>query len=151
MGVGGILFATVDMSKLLAGRGRFINSGSKGLIFSWSLSFMTKVKPQVQFLFNGIECKCLTHCILNRVSHTIYWKSPISILGTPGSEIYKFLRKMAKLFANSEGSDRTRRLIWVCTDYQLPVYGSPDYNGLRSEGEARISSIILALNILSKG
>ena len=26
----------------------------------------------------------LTHCRLNRHSHTIYWKSPISILGTSG-------------------------------------------------------------------
>ena len=35
----------------------------------------------------------LTHCILNRFSHTIYWKSPISILGTSGHEIYIFLEK----------------------------------------------------------
>ena len=26
----------------------------------------------------------LTHCRLNRLSHTIFWKNPISILGTPG-------------------------------------------------------------------
>ena len=24
-----------------------------------------------------------------------------------------------------------RRLIWVCTVWQLPFYGSPDYNGLK--------------------
>ena len=35
----------------------------------------------------------LTHYIRNRLSHTIYWKSPISILGTPGYEIYIFLDK----------------------------------------------------------
>ena len=35
----------------------------------------------------------LTYCILNRLSHTIYWKSPISILGTSGYEIYIFLEK----------------------------------------------------------
>ena len=35
----------------------------------------------------------LTHCRLNRLSHTIYWKSPISILGTYGYEIYIFLEK----------------------------------------------------------
>ena len=35
----------------------------------------------------------LTHCVWNRLSHTIYWKSPISILGTPGYEIYIFLEK----------------------------------------------------------
>ena len=50
----------------------------------------------------------LSHCILNRLSLTIYWKSPISILITPGSEIYIFLeKKMAKLFANSEDPDQT--------------------------------------------
>ena len=36
----------------------------------------------------------LTHCILNRLSHTIYWKSPISILGTSGYEINIFLEKI---------------------------------------------------------
>ena len=35
----------------------------------------------------------LTHCILNRLFHTIYSKSPISILGTAGYEIYIFLEK----------------------------------------------------------
>ena len=35
----------------------------------------------------------LTHCRLNRLSHTIYWKTPISILGTSGYEIYIFLEK----------------------------------------------------------
>ena len=39
-------------------------------------------------------CSCfLTHCVLNRLSHAIYWKSPISILGTSGYEIYIFLEK----------------------------------------------------------
>ena len=47
----------------------------------------------------------LTHCILNRLSHTIYWKDPISILGTFGYEIYIFLEKNGQiiwsaLFAN---------------------------------------------------
>ena len=51
----------------------------------------------------------LTHCILNRFSHTIYWKSLISILGTSGYEIYIFLEKMAKLFANSGDPDETPR------------------------------------------
>ena len=35
----------------------------------------------------------LIHCIRNRLSHTIYWKSPISILGKPSYEIYIFLEK----------------------------------------------------------
>ena len=53
----------------------------------------------------------LTHCILiiNRLSHTIYWKSPISILGTSGYKIYIFLEKMAKLIANSGDPDKTLR------------------------------------------
>ena len=34
-------------------------------------------------------CRCvsLAHCRLHRLSHTIYWKSPISILDTSGYEI----------------------------------------------------------------
>ena len=51
------------------------------------------------FYDNGSEhvpkesMELLNHCILNRLSHTIYWKSPISILGTSGYEIYIFLEK----------------------------------------------------------
>ena len=30
----------------------------------------------------------LTHCILNRLSHIIYWKSSISILGTSGWDVH---------------------------------------------------------------
>ena len=36
---------------------------------------------------------CLTHCILNRLSHSICWNSPISILDTCDYEIYIFLKK----------------------------------------------------------
>ena len=54
-----------------------------------------------------IQSTLLTHCILNRLSHTIYWKSPLSILGTSGYEIYIFLEKMAKLFANNGDPDQT--------------------------------------------
>ena len=39
------------------------------------------------------EENSLTHCIMNRIYHTIYWKSPISILGTSGYEIYIFQEK----------------------------------------------------------
>ena len=35
----------------------------------------------------------LTHCRLNRLSHNIYWKSPISILGKSAYEILIFLKK----------------------------------------------------------
>ena len=51
----------------------------------------------------------LTHCILNRFSHTIYWKGPISILDISGYEIYIFREKIAKLFANSGDPDQTPR------------------------------------------
>ena len=51
----------------------------------------------------------LIHCILNRLSHTIYWKSPISILSTSGYEIYIFLEKKDKQYANSGNPDQTRR------------------------------------------
>ena len=48
-----------------------------------------------------------SHCRLNRLSHTIYWKSPISILGTSSCEIYIFLKKKVILFANSGDPDQT--------------------------------------------
>ena len=56
------------------------------------------------------KCICsgkrnLTHSILNRLTQTIYWKSPVPILGTSGYEIYIFLEK--KLFANSGDPDQT--------------------------------------------
>ena len=72
----------------------------------------------------------LTHCILNRLSHTVYWKSPISNLGTPGYEILR--EKWLNYLQTVETLIRRhilRRLIWVCTVCQLPFYGSPDYNG----------------------
>ena len=50
----------------------------------------------------------LSHCVLKRLSHTIYWRSLISILGTSGYEIYIFLEKM-KLFANSGDPDQMLR------------------------------------------
>ena len=48
----------------------------------------------------------LTQFILNILTpHTIYWKSPISIFGMSGYEIYIFLEKLAKLFTNSGDPD----------------------------------------------
>ena len=44
----------------------------------------------------GTSKEEVTHCILNRLSHTIYWKCPISILGTSGYEIYIFQEKNGK-------------------------------------------------------
>ena len=51
-------------------------------------------------------CRELTHFILNRLSHTIYWKSPISILGMSSYIMYIFLDKKAKLFAHSGDIDQ---------------------------------------------
>ena len=73
---------------------------------------------------------CLTHCILNRISHTIYWKSPISILGMSGYEIYRYsYRKKAKLFPNS-GDPFCSVLSGSALFANYPFKGSPDYNGL---------------------
>ena len=58
-------------------------------------------------IYQVYQC-LLTHCRLNRLSHTIYWKSPISILDTSGYVKYS-KRKMAKLFANSGDADQTLR------------------------------------------
>ena len=68
-------------------------------------------------------------CILNRLSHTIYWKSNVNFRYTWLRDIPRE-KKMAKLFANSGDPDQTprsARLIWVCTVCRLP-----DYNGLTS-------------------
>ena len=35
----------------------------------------------------GSKFFTLTHCRLNELTHTIYWKSPISILGRSGYEV----------------------------------------------------------------
>ena len=62
--------------------------------------------PPLQVLVLCLQKVSSHYCILNRLSHTIYWKSPTSILGTSGFEIYLFLEKMAKLFANSGDTDQ---------------------------------------------
>ena len=54
-----------------------------------------------------IISQALTHFILNRLSHTIYMKSPISILGISGYIMYIFLEKKAKLFANTGDPHQT--------------------------------------------
>ena len=56
---------------------------------TWHLCLHPTTSP----ITDQIAIKLLTHCILNRLSHTIYWKSLISILGTSGYEIYIFLEK----------------------------------------------------------
>ena len=60
---------------------------SRKFLDTWADSKMDSIKIKDKY---GKE---LTHCILNRLSHTTYWKSPISILGTSDYEIYIFLEK----------------------------------------------------------
>ena len=77
----------------------------------------------------------LTHCVRNRLSHTIYWRSPISIfyytqlwdLHIPREKWLNYLQTVETLIRRI-----LRCLIWFCTIYQLPSYGSPNYNGLIS-------------------
>ena len=54
---------------------------------------MVDYTVQIIHSLNGDSEDLLTHCIQNRLSHTIYWKCPISILGMSGYEIYIFLEK----------------------------------------------------------
>ena len=54
-----------------------------------------KKKINIRMLSAAVLLSALTHYILNRLSHTLYWKSPISVLGTSGYEIYRFLEKNA--------------------------------------------------------
>ena len=75
----------------------------------------------------------LTHCRLNRLSHTIYWKSPISILAMSGYEILIFLKKNGWTFWKQwrpyqmPGS----AVSGLGQHYsQITLLGSPDYNGL---------------------
>ena len=44
-------------------------------------------------VFSENTVHVLIHFILNKLSHTIYWKSPISVLGMSGYEIYIFREK----------------------------------------------------------
>ena len=60
----------------------------KNLIFGGLKSIFTDLAKGSIFCIDE-----LTHCIWNRLSHTIYWKSPISILGKSSYEIYIFLEK----------------------------------------------------------
>ena len=55
--------------------------------------FTQHAKPSDKYWMKPVYDIFLTHCILNRLSHTIYWKSPISILGMSDYEIYIFREK----------------------------------------------------------
>ena len=63
--------------------------------------------------------RTLTHFILNRLSHTIYWKSLISIRMSSYIYIYIFLEKKGQTICKQWKPIRPH-LIWVCTVCQLP-------------------------------
>ena len=54
---------------------------------------LIKKAEEGEFNTSKVCVSSLSHCIPNRLSQTIYLKSPISILGTSGFEIYIFLEK----------------------------------------------------------
>ena len=77
----------------------------------------------------------LTHCILNRLSHTILEESNFNFRYVQLWDLHIPREKWLNYLQTAETLIRRRvlrRLIWVCTVYQLPFYGSPDYNALTS-------------------
>ena len=62
------------------------------------------------------------HCRLNELSHTIYWKILISILGMSGYVLVIFHTKIGSPIYNLDPDQihLLQRLIWVCTVCQLP-------------------------------
>ena len=116
----------------------------------WSDSSLAHTQSRIG---NALPRLLITHCILDRICHTIYWKSPVSILGTSGYEIYIFLEKKWLHYLQTVKTlircRVLRRLIWVCTVCQLPFYGSPDYNGLKihfgQSGQMLLFSYLLPL------
>ena len=87
----------------------------KNRTVTWSCSdFRTRMVTKL---------RALTHCRLNRLFHTIYWKSSISVLGTTGYELDIRREKWLNYLQTVETmiSRRIpRHLIWVCTVCQLP-------------------------------
>ena len=91
----------------------------------------------------------LTHCRLNELPYTIYWKSPILILDTSGWDLDIPREKKLNYLQTVETLVRRRilrRLIWACIVFQLPVQGSSDYNGLK-----RKDLLFLGTNSFLKG
>ena len=79
----------------------------------------------------------LTHCILNRLSHSVphyileesnfnFRYVRLWYLHIPREQWLNYLQKVEILIRH-----RILHLIWVCTVCQLPFYRSPNYNGLR--------------------
>ena len=96
----------------------------------------------------------LTHSILYRLSHTIYWRSPnfnfrytrLWDLHIPGEKWLNYLQTVETLIRRCI----QRHLIWVCTVCQLPSYRSPNYNGLISAYKIiRFCKIQVYLSLIS--
>ena len=100
------------------------------------LPFPLIQEGQLSIVWEKYVHRCwLTHCILNRLSHTIYWKSPISILGTASYEIYIFLEKKGSTICKQwrPWSDATFWGIWSGSAlFANYPFMSPDYNGVTS-------------------
>ena len=81
-----------------------------GLLHHASLGLILLIDWGVILTFRPLILLLLTYCSPDSLSHIIYWKSLISILGMSGYETYLFLeKKVAKLFANSGDPDQTPR------------------------------------------
>ena len=91
----------------------------------------------------SINTNNCTYFRLNKLPHTIYWKSTILILGMSGYGVKIFLEKMAKVSANSFEPDQTPRsvssdLIVHCLPINL--LGFPDLNGFNCFLEFQLCS-----------
>ena len=116
----------------------------------WTCPCSHQMDEHIKWLCSRFRMCMLTHCILNRLSHAIYWKSPnfnfrytrLWDLHIPKEKWLNYLQIVETLIRCCI----LQRLIWVCTVCQLPFYWSPDYKGLWSSGVK-----ILRVNILNVG
>ena len=131
-----------SLNEMLPSLGR----NKKKIYSSRSSSFFTNlclIEPSVSG--KSYSTWLLSHCILNRPSHSIYEESNFNFryvrlwdLHIPTEKWLNYLQTVETLIRRRV----LRRLIWVCTVCQLPFYGSPDYNGLMWDnrgGSKRIS------------
>ena len=96
----------------------------------------------------------LTHCILNRLSHNIYFNFRyvrLWDLHIPAEKWLNYLQTVETLIR----CRILRHLIWVCIVCQVPFYESPDYNELKENGQqkntcTRNKKIYLTLAMLNK-
>ena len=80
-----------DWLKIENAHGILIYSAGQGLRCPNMVNVAAKNQITLSFNKSLFFFDALTHCILNRLSLTIYWKSQISILGTSSYETHIFL------------------------------------------------------------